>query len=92
MGERLNKLGRKHWSKFATQDYFDANGVFFTALVSGPLLLLLFVILVSCVARQPRVGMLTCSCSACCQTTVRPSACAVHVPRRGTTCCRACSC
>eukprot|EP00983_Pelagomonas_calceolata_P030023 939842-Pelagomonas_calceolata.AAC.1 len=46
MGERLNALGAKHWDKFASQNYFDQNGVFFSTMVSGPLLLLLFILLV----------------------------------------------
>mmetsp|Transcript_24583 Transcript_24583/g.67037 ORF Transcript_24583/g.67037 Transcript_24583/m.67037 type:complete len:187 (+) Transcript_24583:112-672(+) len=47
MGERLNALGAKHWDKFASQNYFDQNGVFFSTMVSGPLLLLLFILLVN---------------------------------------------
>ncbi|KAF5837086.1 transmembrane protein 18-domain-containing protein [Dunaliella salina] len=47
MGERLNALGAKHWDRFATQNYFDQNGSFFTTIVSGPLLVLLFIVLVN---------------------------------------------
>ena len=44
--ERINSLLARHWRSFATQDYFDKHGVFFCALVSTPLLLDMFVILV----------------------------------------------
>lgn len=44
--ERLNGLLGRHWRRFARQDYFDKHGVFFCALVSTPLLLDMFVILV----------------------------------------------
>ena len=44
--ERLNGLLAKRWRSFATQDYFDEHGVFFCALVSTPLLIDMFVILV----------------------------------------------
>lgn len=44
--ERLNKLGRRHWGSFAGQQYFDPSGVFMSAVVSGPLLLIMFVVLV----------------------------------------------
>ena len=47
MGERLNKLGNQYWESFATQNYFDPNGVFYTVLISGPLLLVNFIVLVS---------------------------------------------
>jgi hypothetical protein len=45
--EQLNALAGAHWQSFAGQDYFDERGVFFSALVSAPLLCLMFVILVS---------------------------------------------
>lgn len=45
-GERLNGLGSRRWREFARQDYFDPGGVFFTLLVSVPLALLSFAILV----------------------------------------------
>jgi hypothetical protein len=44
--ERLNSLGSKHWDLFSRQDYFDARGVFFSAMVSGPLVLLMLIVLV----------------------------------------------
>ena len=44
--ERINSLLARHWRSFATQNYFDKHGVFFCALVSTPLLLDMFVILV----------------------------------------------
>ncbi|KXZ42756.1 hypothetical protein GPECTOR_120g423 [Gonium pectorale] len=47
VSERLNKLGAEHWKRFATQNYFDPSGVFMSAVVSGPLLLVLFIVLVN---------------------------------------------
>ena len=44
--ERINGVLGRHWRRFAGQDYFDKHGVFFCALVSTPLLLDMFVILV----------------------------------------------
>ncbi len=70
MGERLNKLGHKHWRDFSGQNYFDPSGVFFGVMVSGPLILTLFVILVSltCIAMPlqaaaataARIGLIVC--------------------------------
>lgn len=45
--ENLNDLGRVHWEKFARQRYFDANGVFMSAVVSGPLLAVMFIVLIN---------------------------------------------
>lgn len=45
-GETLNSLAAQHWESFAGQPYFDSNGAFFTAVVSGPLMIILFLILV----------------------------------------------
>ncbi|EFJ44547.1 hypothetical protein VOLCADRAFT_64706 [Volvox carteri f. nagariensis] len=45
--ERLNKLGAQHWEKFAGQNYFDSTGVFMSAVVSGPQLLVMFIILIN---------------------------------------------
>ncbi|KAK9834987.1 hypothetical protein WJX81_002261 [Elliptochloris bilobata] len=44
--ERVNSLLAQRWQRFATQNYFDKHGVFFCALVSTPLLLDMFVILI----------------------------------------------
>jgi Transmembrane protein 18 len=44
--ERINAALAQEWQRFATQNYFDPNGIFISALVSGPLLFLMFVILV----------------------------------------------
>lgn len=46
MGERLNKLGARHWRSFAGQNYFDPRGVFYSVMVSGPLMLAMFIVLV----------------------------------------------
>jgi hypothetical protein len=45
-GETLNSLGAQHWEAFATQPYFDANGVFFSAVISAPLMVIMFLVLV----------------------------------------------
>ena len=37
--EYLNRLGAERWESFATQDYFDKQGVFVLTFLSGPLLL-----------------------------------------------------
>lgn len=46
MAERLNKLAAQHWESFSKQNYFDRRGVFFSTLVSGPLLVVMFIVLV----------------------------------------------
>ena len=46
-GEKMNAYGADHWEAFATQNYFDKNGIFFTIVVSAPLLLITFIMLVS---------------------------------------------
>lgn len=53
LAERLNGLGAKHWQRFSGQDYFDPRGVFFTTLVSGPLVLIMLIVLVSVCGRGP---------------------------------------
>ncbi|PNW87543.1 hypothetical protein CHLRE_02g142150v5 [Chlamydomonas reinhardtii] len=45
--ERLNALGAEHWQSFAGQNYFDRTGVFMSVLVSGPLLLAMFIVLIN---------------------------------------------
>ncbi|GIL81563.1 hypothetical protein Vretimale_743 [Volvox reticuliferus] len=45
--ERLNRLGAKHWQEFAGQDYFDSAGVFMSAVVSGPQLMVMFIVLIN---------------------------------------------
>ena len=44
--ERLNGLAGRHWQRFSRQNYFDSQGIFASALLSGPLLLIMFVQLV----------------------------------------------
>lgn len=46
-GERLNALLAENWKSFAKQPYFDKAGIFFSAVVSVPWLLAMFVLLVS---------------------------------------------
>ncbi|CAL8467438.1 g6976 [Coccomyxa elongata] len=57
--QRLNKLLAEHWRSFAGQPYFDEQGVFISAVVSAPLLLTMFVQLVSylCQASQLLIDM-----------------------------------
>jgi hypothetical protein len=43
----LNSLGHSNWQLFATQDYFDSQGMFMAIFVSGPLLLTANVAVVS---------------------------------------------
>ena len=38
--ERLNAYGNEHWRLFATQNYFDRHGIFISAFLSFPLLML----------------------------------------------------
>ncbi|KAL6769924.1 hypothetical protein ACKKBG_A32895 [Auxenochlorella protothecoides x Auxenochlorella symbiontica] len=45
--ERLNGLAASHWQRFSSQNYFDAHGIFLSAVLSAPLLLVMFVILVN---------------------------------------------
>ncbi|KAK3722096.1 hypothetical protein QZH41_019839 [Actinostola sp. cb2023] len=44
--EQLNALGEKHWRKFSKEQYFDSNGIFITAVLSGPVLFNCFVMVV----------------------------------------------
>ncbi|BDA42922.1 probable transmembrane protein 18 [Coccomyxa sp. Obi] len=57
--QRLNRLLAEHWRSFAGQPYFDEQGVFISAVVSAPLLLTMFVQLVSylCQASQLLIDM-----------------------------------
>jgi hypothetical protein len=45
-GETLNGLGAEHWRSFSKQPYFDSNGIFYSAVVSAPLMIVMFIILV----------------------------------------------
>ncbi len=45
--ERINSLAARHWQSFATQNYFQSLGVFTSALLSAPLLLTMFTILIN---------------------------------------------
>jgi len=46
-GELLNELARKHWQEFSQQDYFDRPGIFFNVMISAPLLLGMFIIVIN---------------------------------------------
>ena len=45
--ERVNKLAAKHWQSFASQDYFQPQGIFISGVLSAPLVLTMFVILIN---------------------------------------------
>ncbi|KAF3521661.1 hypothetical protein F2Q69_00047645, partial [Brassica cretica] len=45
--ESLNRLLRKNWKSFSTQNYFDPHGVFLSVIWSGPLLVIAMIILIS---------------------------------------------
>ena len=45
--ENLNNFGRSHWRQFSTQDYFDRRGFFASCVLSGPLIFILFVQLIT---------------------------------------------
>ncbi|CAH2035330.1 unnamed protein product, partial [Thlaspi arvense] len=45
--ENLNRLLKKNWRSFSTQDYFDQPGVFVSTLWSGPLLVIAMIILIN---------------------------------------------
>eukprot|EP00887_Chlorella_sp_A99_P003187 scaffold9.g3187.t1 len=45
--ERINRLAGQHWRRFSRHNYFDPQGIFTSALLSVPLLLIMFVVLVN---------------------------------------------
>jgi hypothetical protein len=45
--EKLNQMGNSRWRDFATQNYFDKNGIFMGIMICAPLLMVCFVMLVS---------------------------------------------
>ncbi|KAL7521340.1 hypothetical protein ACHAWX_006007 [Stephanocyclus meneghinianus] len=47
LAEQLNQLGNSRWRDFATQNYFDKNGIFMGIVICAPLLVICFVMLVS---------------------------------------------
>lgn len=47
LAERLNTLGRTHWERFSTQNYFDERGVFAGTIFCAPLLSLSFCMLIN---------------------------------------------
>ena len=48
LAERINSYCANNWRRFASQDYFDKNGVFAGALFSAPLLCMCLIMLVRC--------------------------------------------
>ncbi|KAK3284191.1 hypothetical protein CYMTET_8148 [Cymbomonas tetramitiformis] len=47
LSEPLNSFLSTHWQYFSSQAYFDRNGLFISAVFSGPLIIQLFIILVN---------------------------------------------
>ncbi|KAL3503948.1 hypothetical protein ACH5RR_033789 [Cinchona calisaya] len=47
LAERLNSILADNWKCFATQNYFDQQGLFLSVLWSGPLLVVAIVVLVN---------------------------------------------
>ncbi|OAY82867.1 transmembrane protein 18 [Ananas comosus] len=47
LAERINTLLGEHWKSFASQNYFDPQGLFISVLWSGPLLLIAILIVVN---------------------------------------------
>ena len=58
LAERMNDWGSRNWQQFASQNYFDPNGVFMSLFVAAPLALLSFVLLVRfcCFVSRVRLG------------------------------------
>lgn len=54
---RLNNLGREHWPKFATQNYFDKGGMFMLIFVLVPFVVLCNIIAVRHVDAIPDVDV-----------------------------------
>eukprot|EP00741_Cyanophora_paradoxa_P025251 tig00000361_g24370.t1 len=49
LSQAINAVCAAHWARFATQPYFDPNGIFISAVFSGPLLLTSIVQLLMCI-------------------------------------------
>lgn len=45
--EKLNQIGNNRWRDFATQNYFDKNGIFMGVMVCAPLLIVCLFMLLS---------------------------------------------
>lgn len=45
--EMLNRYGANNWETFATQNYFDEKGIFISIMMSAPLLMVSFIMLIS---------------------------------------------
>lgn len=66
--ERLNALGTRHWQKFAGQNYFDTRGIFTSALLSAPLMITMFAVLVRCSRPGPLLALAASAHSSCLRT------------------------
>lgn len=49
LAENINTYLARNWKSFAKQPYFDQQGIFFSALFSAPLLVVMFILVVSCI-------------------------------------------
>ena len=56
--ENLNNFGRSHWRQFSTQDYFDRRGFFASCVLSGPLIFILFVQLITALRTAAKMMVL----------------------------------
>ena len=45
--ERINNLAARHWESFSRQNYFQDHGLFTSAILSAPLLVIMIVILIN---------------------------------------------
>lgn len=50
--DKLNRIAAQYWKAFSRQNYFQENGVFISAVVSAPLLLTMFIILLNYVLQS----------------------------------------
>ena len=61
--QRINTNLQAHWKAFARQPYFDDQGVFISALVSAPLLIIMLVQLVRLLMGTKSVISTSCICT-----------------------------
>ena len=61
-GRSLNSLGKKYWTYFSTKDYFDEDGMFYSFMISFPLLIItsiqIFILLMSVVKTNIQIQKL----------------------------------
>ena len=47
LADTLNTIGNSRWKEFATQNYFDRNGIFMGIMICAPLLIVCLIMLIS---------------------------------------------